>query len=483
MNTIKLSAAVCINKGNIRDNNEDNFYFDGKYLNANNRDKAATLKSELTQDVGIYGVFDGMGGEALGEEASYIAADTLKKAHKKILTNPHSDREQIILSAIKDANVKICKKIVESGEKRIGTTFTAIKIENDVAKIYNVGDSRAYIFRDGKLSQISEDDTSAQRLVNLGVITKEKSKNHPDKHKLTQHLGIFPNEMLIEPHISREIKLKKSDKLLLCSDGLTDMVDDEDISEILKQSKKCSDLAKELIKKALENGGKDNVTALVLNVESNPKGNIIPTRNKLLITVLAFAICALIASFFVFNRSKENLEPETPKEIIATNIYFTNSSDEIKLGADDYFYIGYEPNNITNKDIKITSSDSSVIEIIDETSGHYKALSVGQAEITAKLNNCEVKKVVTVYSSNQKDEQSSKNTNSSQTQNTSKQYKKSETKTEYNSPNNAADAQQNDVQIESQLAIESKNSEDEIETKKENNSVNNSTSDVQQNFQ
>lgn len=90
----------------------------------------------------------------------------------------------------------------------------------------NVGDSRVYFFRSGVLHQITRDHSKSQRLVSMGILTEEEARNHPSKHELTQHLGIFPEEMLIDPEFSDPLDVHPGDLFLLCSDGLTDMVDD-----------------------------------------------------------------------------------------------------------------------------------------------------------------------------------------------------------------------------------------------------------------
>ncbi|MBR2476703.1 MAG: serine/threonine-protein phosphatase [Clostridia bacterium] len=270
MNTLKFTSAVSVDKGLIRDNNEDNFYFNGAWLTAETRDNSDTFSSSASGGIQIYGVFDGMGGEELGEEASLITAQVMHKTHER-LKSAGCDVKEAILSAVEDANVGICRKIKENGGKRIGATFSAIVIENNKATVFNIGDSRVYLHRAGVLEQISVDDTGAQRLVSIGVLTDEEAKTHKDRNKLTQHLGIFKEEMIIEPHISNPIDIHKNDKFLLCSDGLTDMVTDEEICRILSQDKPCEQLSAELVKTALENGGKDNVTAIVAKAGTKKK--------------------------------------------------------------------------------------------------------------------------------------------------------------------------------------------------------------------
>lgn len=392
MSTFSYSSAVSVDKGLVRNNNEDNFYFNGKFLTANNRDHSNTLTSISSENIQIYGVFDGMGGEALGEEASYIAAHTISKAHKRILASD-LDVKETILNAVEDSNTKICKKILESGEKRIGATFSAISIKDDIATVYNVGDSRVYLLRDNTLKQISVDDTSAQRLVHLGVITPEEAKTHKDRHKLTQHLGIFRDEMTIEPHISEDIKLQKNDKLLMCSDGLTDMLDDEEILDILSKKKDSENLSRDLLNAALDNGGVDNVTVLVISVGAKQKTSA-KKKHKILFPALLLLFIAL-AVVAVSVITKPKIQETVPEQIIATNIYFANPVEEISVGTENTFLVAVEPPKAEGK-VVFTSSDESVISI-DGKTGFYKALQQGNATITASNGTVSCDLNITVF--------------------------------------------------------------------------------------
>lgn len=295
MGIYKISSSVCEDKGKVRNNNEDNFYLNGVHLNRTNREYGNVFGDIDRNNINVYAVFDGMGGEELGEEASLIAAEVTKKIHYKINQNPSSNVNEEIISSIDEANTLICNKIRENGKKRIGVTYASLVIKEDSAQIYNVGDSRVYLLRNNQLHQISIDDTTVQRLINIGMITEEKAKTHPDRHKLTQHLGIFNHEMIIEPHISKCIKVLDGDKFLLCSDGLTDMVEDSDIEQILNGSNNSKDISQALVDKALENGGKDNVTAMVVCVERENKP-IIPVKKKTVIpSFLIILTCIVLA--------------------------------------------------------------------------------------------------------------------------------------------------------------------------------------------
>ena len=149
----------------------------------------------------------------------------------------------------------------------MGTTFTGIHIEDEKLMVVNVGDSRVYRLRECKLKQLSEDHSIVQRLIKMGLLTKEEAQNHPQKHCITQYLGIQEEDMVIEPQLKSGVAIKKDDRYLLCSDGLTDMVSDAEIEVILRKEMPIKEAAEELLNTALEHGGVDNVTVILVEVQ------------------------------------------------------------------------------------------------------------------------------------------------------------------------------------------------------------------------
>ena len=392
MNSIKFSAAVCSDKGRIRNNNEDNFYFNGTHLNPENRDNHNFFADNPSGSEIMYGVFDGMGGEALGEEASLITAQTVKKYHDKLKGGRIKDNKTAILKSISDANTKICNKIVESGERRIGTTFALLSISDDTAQVYNVGDSRVYLYRNKKLTQISVDDTTAQRLVNMGVITKEKAKTHEDRHKLTQHLGIFADEMIVEPHISEKIRIEKGDMFILCSDGLTDMVENEEIQSIMRKSGDSQTAAQSLVETALKNGGRDNVTVTVISADTKSlKKRQNGSKNKFAVGAVILALAVAVLGITI---GKISTTPKGPKYIAATEITLDEgnykkvlSVGEIAKPTPQRFPAVDKGNNETGlTEFHYESSDPSVVEVNDKNQC-YTGLKPGKAVITVSMDN------------------------------------------------------------------------------------------------
>lgn len=259
----KFDCFFATNVGKVRKNNEDNFYFNGLYKRA--PEETHFSKKDLVYHGGLFAVCDGMGGEEYGEKASLFAVESLKEFQNK-------DFNKYVNEYIEKANKRICDLIEENNGTRSGTTLALIYINNGRFVSYNIGDSRVYLFRNGKLTQISKDHTRVSQMIKMGVMTKEQASTHKDRHVLTQHLGIFPDELIIQAYKSPESEIINNDLYLLCSDGLTDMLQDSEIESILKKEASAKEYVETLIKAALENGGKDNVTVgIIKNIGKKEK--------------------------------------------------------------------------------------------------------------------------------------------------------------------------------------------------------------------
>lgn len=391
MGIYKISSSVCEDKGKVRNNNEDNFYLNGVHLNRENREYSNTFSDIAKNNINVYAVFDGMGGEELGEEASLIAAEVTKKIHYKINQNTSLDVNEEIISSITEANTLICNKIRENGKKRIGVTYASLVLKEDSAQIYNVGDSRVYLFRNNQLHRISIDDTAVQRLINIGMITEEKAKTHPDRHRLTQHLGIFNHEMIIEPHISKCIEVLEGDKFLLCSDGLTDMVDDSDIEQMLNRSNNSKDISQALVSKALENGGKDNVTAMVVCIERENKPMIPVKKNTVRSSLLIILTCIILAvSTIVYFGNKYNL---SIKENAAIENVLVDKSIEVIRGKDATLYAQPIPESLNGK-LKFKSLNENIASV--NSNGIVHGNNIGKTSILVTSGYFEKQVIIVV---------------------------------------------------------------------------------------
>lgn len=270
MQHIDRSFAVVVHKGKVRKNNEDNFYCNGVYLDEDSRDIKLEYTSNCNNKVHLYAVCDGMGGEAFGEIASYIATKTLKKYEEILNILDEVEIDRYIQMYISEVNSLICEESEIYNVNRIGTTIVLLCINNKYSNIYNVGDSRAYLLRNKKIKQLSKDDTPVRQAIEQGIITKEEGRTHPYRSKLTQHLGIKEENQKIKLN-KYKIKNKYLDKILLCSDGLHDMLSDLELEKILSKDNSENDIVNNLISEALNRGGKDNITAMLVVNKNKPK--------------------------------------------------------------------------------------------------------------------------------------------------------------------------------------------------------------------
>jgi len=253
-----LEAVVLCNVGKVRQNNEDNFYLQGK-VRQNLALQYAEESYKGSVDQSLFAVADGMGGEENGEIASLVTVQSLRPSAIE-------DVYEVAMESIGEANEMLCDEMLQNGGKRMGSTLAALYVEGDKAVVVNVGDSRVYHVRNGVPEQLSRDHTIVQQMVDMGVLTKEEARTHKKRHVLSQNIGIFPEEMVIEPYVTEPEEVKAGDVFLLCSDGLTDMVTDEEIGAVMRTGDIYKQ-AEKLVELALEHGGRDNVTVMLVKIE------------------------------------------------------------------------------------------------------------------------------------------------------------------------------------------------------------------------
>lgn len=247
---LTIEAACGCHIGKKRKNNEDNFYFEDKCLETNNQGlrNVVSFTDDLKNNLCL-AVFDGMGGENFGEIASYTAARKMQESSRALSDYFISERKylQRLTMQLNDAIVEVKNELCTD---RCGSTMVSLYFNSGYVYTCNVGDSRAYRLREGEFLQLSVDHVEKR------PVTEGK------KAPLTQHLGIDPEDMVIEPYIAKG-KICKGDQYLLCSDGLTDMLTNFEISDILIRSNDPSECVNNLIQAAINNGGRDNITAIV----------------------------------------------------------------------------------------------------------------------------------------------------------------------------------------------------------------------------
>ena len=240
-----IKAYAKSDKGNVRETNEDYFY----------------ISNSLDQ-IQLFLLADGMGGYNGGEIASQLAIQTAKNYIENNFKDIEKDRDSIIQllgSSMEYANMVVYEKAKENPELQgMGTTLEICLIYNNKAYIGHVGDSRIYRVRKQFIRKLTQDHSYVQKLVKEGTITKEQAEHHPQKNMLMKALGC---NAFVEPDVMVKGFLK-DDILIMCSDGLSNMVDQQTIYEMV--SKNIEQATKDLVQLAKDRGGYDNITVVII---------------------------------------------------------------------------------------------------------------------------------------------------------------------------------------------------------------------------
>lgn len=229
----------------------------------------------------LFVIADGMGGHAAGEVASELAVRTLEDANIDCLDSNYLKR------AIAQANTVILRGARDGlGKAGMGTTLTAAVIEKDTALIAQVGDSRAYLMQDMVLRQATRDHSLIEELLASGQISEEEARNHPNRSVITRALGLDSN---VQADIY-ELRIHEGDRILLCSDGLNSMLEDDQIEQVLLDNSDPQDAADALVTAANIAGGHDNITVIVINVESVDTLSQVKQKHRFIRNIVAFLL-------------------------------------------------------------------------------------------------------------------------------------------------------------------------------------------------
>ncbi|MBR3738839.1 MAG: serine/threonine-protein phosphatase [Clostridia bacterium] len=266
---LKIDAAVCSNMGKVRKNNEDNFYFDGLYMDENTRNQGGFYHQTNENELQIYAVCDGMGGEEGGEDASITAVRGLQKY---AASEAHPDENQPLRDALQSISDTIDQNARTKGFHS-GTTIAMMLFNGNTARVVHVGDSRVYGMQNKQLRRLTVDHSEVQRMFAMGLIKEEELDTHPRRHVISQYLGMPREDALVSPTLSEREEVTAETRYVICSDGLTDMVKDPELSQILAAAPNSEEAAKQLVLAALRNGGRDNVTVICLFVKPQKTGS------------------------------------------------------------------------------------------------------------------------------------------------------------------------------------------------------------------
>jgi serine/threonine protein phosphatase PrpC len=279
-----LSVAGLTDVGLVRELNEDRFYY-------------KVVQASDDGPLGLFIVADGMGGHLAGEVASYWAVGTLKRELAPLfrpqdpsvtrrldaealaavgsgvtMRLEETELSRLLNHAIERANQVLLGYAHQYPERAgdMGSTLTLAVVEGDRATVAHVGDSRAYLWRDGRLHQLTEDHSVPGALLKQGRITPEEAHEHPHRHILYRCLGLKPN---IDVDIYPSVALKPGDLLFLCSDGLWDMVyPTKQLAAFLASEAEPAAICQRLVDAATKAGGEDNITVVLVRVEASTGG-------------------------------------------------------------------------------------------------------------------------------------------------------------------------------------------------------------------
>lgn len=254
-------ASLQTDAGCVREANEDS----GRHVRPNDPE-TQSRKGTLTI------VADGMGGHASGEVASQMAVELISKIY---YSDDERDAPEALKKAIEQANAEIFVTSM-SDEKYfgMGTTIIALVLKNDKAFAAHVGDSRLYRLRGNRMELLTIDHSQVMELVKRGIISFEEARNHDDKNVILRAVGTQPK---VEVEMSKVFAVKPEDQFLLCSDGLCDMLEDEEIRRIWVGATDVTAACEQLIEKAKKRGGKDNITVGIVRVTN--EGDAMTTEN------------------------------------------------------------------------------------------------------------------------------------------------------------------------------------------------------------
>ena len=265
--TIKLLVAARTDPGKVRTNNEDAFVV----ADLNGDDKAEVQKTtefDVKERGTLLAVSDGMGGEAAGEVASAIVVETLQKVLAKAAPTDEPTNSTIakaVEEAVIRANDAVFKEAKSPDKKGMGATLTAVYVHGDTAYIAEVGDSRAYLVRGRRVRQMTKDQSFVQLLLDSGALTPEDAENYPHKNLILQAMG---QKEKVTVALGK-LALRRSDRLLLCSDGQSNKVTPEEIKDALLSGDPLDVTCQKLVDLANERGGEDNITLVVAQLEGD----------------------------------------------------------------------------------------------------------------------------------------------------------------------------------------------------------------------
>lgn len=368
---IRFNYAAVSDVGMVRKNNEDNVYMPNLPIR---EPKCSVYKNSgsITTDKAFFCVCDGMGGHSAGEVASYIAVSHVTQNYSKVieLINKKSEITRVLRDFISNTNEVIYDAAQKNPEfTSMGTTLTGIYFMNGCAHFVNIGDSRVYALSKTKLKQLSVDHTDAE-----------------NTHALTRFLGMSSMYGQVVPDVAgKGENIGLSKRFLLCSDGLTDMVDNAMIEEILIKEETPEAAARKLVEEAKKNGGRDNITVLIIDAKPANKVSAFLTSKAFLVGLCVVLAAGASGIYYLNNKPKGG---GSSLSDISQNIENAENLMEAKKVFDDYFAkIDLQINNYDAFIASINESDKTVKAANDELKKSVQSLKSNRDILKNEYDN------------------------------------------------------------------------------------------------
>ena len=258
MRKATLSASLKSGKGSVRTNNEDAYYFNGRFAELRDMDQETNLEHVNLEESALFAICDGMGGYENGEVASYTAVSRMPMLQSALKS---TDFPTAITQWVEETNTEINKAARDGG-----CTLALLFFQSAKVYIAHIGDSRIYRFHQGKLIRMTKDHTKLQVLLDAGIITEKEAETYPQRHVSTRALGMNEEENgKCMPTIHEPVSVEDQDRYIICSDGVTDMLPDDRIAYLLSHSQTSLECADAVYQAALDAGGKDNTSVIVID--------------------------------------------------------------------------------------------------------------------------------------------------------------------------------------------------------------------------
>lgn len=321
---IQPALNVTIRCARLKDIMTDNFYINGAMPAASAVPNNKTFVRSVREKVSVIGLSDGFGDSANAPLAAQKTLNPLKRYQNKFLNVTAENQSKIINSYLEETN-SIVNSLGSAGPgNSAGSSLAMFVFNNGVASAVNIGSSRAYSFKYGRLNRLSCDDTEAERLLSVGAIRREEVQTHPAKDYLTNYVGMSDDISNIKPHISAPSTIEKGDVYLLCSNGLTDTLTDDRIAHILSLHITDDRMVSRLINEAIAKGADDNISVVLIRVGGKNKlSRRAKKRGFRLVLVLAVIVLLITLAVNLFSSSggetpQASPTPESSSVVVPT---------------------------------------------------------------------------------------------------------------------------------------------------------------------